>query len=165
MNQIFSAVLLGGALLAAPAAFADESRDTLRKAEAQIEALDSADAAMAASVDHQETLLRLQEARDAEAKGDVEESIWRSQEAALHGEVVQEKSSSTPSNVPLRKSRPASKRFAANSSHKTDPHHGTLSENHGRHCGAYHGSCQVRLGAGTQRTPAHRRTVADGGPR
>jgi len=91
MNKIFVAVLLGGTLLAAPAAFADEARDTLLKTEAQIEALDSADAAMAASVDYQETQLRLQEARDAEAKGHDEESIWRSQEAALQGEIIQEK--------------------------------------------------------------------------
>ena len=90
MNKILVAVLLGGTLLAAPAAFADEARDTLLKTEAQIEALDS-DAAMAASVDYQETQLRLQEARDAEAKGHDEESIWRSQEAALHGEIVKEK--------------------------------------------------------------------------
>ncbi|MEQ9436185.1 hypothetical protein [Hyphomonas sp.] len=91
MNKILVAVLLGGTLLAAPAAFADEARDTLLKTEAQIEALDSADAAMAASVDYQETQLRLQEARDAEEKGHDEESIWRSQEAALHGEIVKEK--------------------------------------------------------------------------
>lgn len=91
MNKIFAAALLGGALLAAPAAFAGEARDTLLKAEAQIGALNSADAAMAAPVDYQATHLRLQEARDTEAKGRDEESIWRSLEAALHGEIVQEK--------------------------------------------------------------------------
>jgi hypothetical protein len=82
--------LIAGALLGAPAAFADPARDNLLRAEAQISALNPADA-MAASPDHyQSAQLRLSEARAAEEKNKDEESLWRSEEASLHAEIVQE---------------------------------------------------------------------------
>lgn len=91
--QILSAMaatLLGGVLLAAPAAFADPARDNILRAEAQIQALNPADAAMASGTDYQTAKLRLDEARAAEDKNRREESVWRSEEALLHADIVQE---------------------------------------------------------------------------
>ena len=82
--------LFGGVLLSAPAAFADNARDNILRAETQIEALNSADASVASPTDYQTAKLRLDEARSAEAKNRQEESIWRSEEALLHADIVQE---------------------------------------------------------------------------
>jgi hypothetical protein len=83
--------LFGGVLLAAPAAFADNARDNILRAEVQIQALNSADASMASGADYQTAQLRLAEARVAEGKNRDEESLWRSEEALLHADIVQEK--------------------------------------------------------------------------
>jgi hypothetical protein len=83
--------LFGSALLAAPMAFADPARDNILRAEAQIQALNPADAAAASPTDYQTAKLRLDEARAAEDKNRKEESLWRSEEASLHAEIVQEK--------------------------------------------------------------------------
>jgi hypothetical protein len=86
-----AATLFGGALFASPAAFADPARDNLLRAEAQIEALNTADASAAAPTDYQNAVLRLTEARAAESRNSDEESLRRSNEALLHAEIVQEK--------------------------------------------------------------------------
>ena len=86
-----AAALLGGALLAAPAAFADNARDNLLRAEAQIQALNPADASAAAGADYQTAQLRLSEARIAEDRNRDEESLRRSEEALLQADIVQEK--------------------------------------------------------------------------
>lgn len=86
-----AATLLGGALLATPAAFADPARDNLLRAEAQIGALNTADASSAAPTDYQNAVLRLNEARAAEARNRDEKSLRRSNEALLHAEIIQEK--------------------------------------------------------------------------
>ncbi len=93
MRLAFSiaAALLGSALLVAPAAFADNARDNLLRAEAQIQALNPADASAAAGADYQQAQLRLNEARTAEDKNRDEESLRRSDEALLHADIVQEK--------------------------------------------------------------------------
>jgi ornithine carbamoyltransferase len=91
MKKLLTLALLGGLLLAAPVAFADDARDNLIRVEAQIAALNSADAATAAPTDYQTAQLRLDEARAAEAKNHGDESVWRSQEASLHADIVQEK--------------------------------------------------------------------------
>ncbi|MEQ1781846.1 MAG: hypothetical protein ABMA14_10830 [Hyphomonadaceae bacterium] len=85
-----TATLFSGALLAAPAAFADPARDNLLRAEAQIGALNPADATAAAPENYQSAQLRLSEARVAEEKNRDEESLWRSEEASLHADIVQE---------------------------------------------------------------------------
>lgn len=84
------ACLLSGALVGAPAAFADPARDNLVRAETQIAALNPADATAASPDHYQSAQLRLGEARDAEGKNRDEESLWRSEEALLHAEIVQE---------------------------------------------------------------------------
>jgi hypothetical protein len=86
-----AAALFGGALLAAPAAFADNARDNILRAEAQIQALNPADATAASATDYQSAQLRLAEARTAEDKNRDEESLWRSEEASLLADIVQEK--------------------------------------------------------------------------
>jgi len=86
-----AAALFGGAICAAPAAFADPARDNLLRAEAQIGALNTADASAAAPADYQNAVLRLTEARAAEGRNRDEESLRRSNEALLHAEIVQEK--------------------------------------------------------------------------
>lgn len=91
MKKIVAAALMGALLLAAPTAFAEPARDELIRTEAQIAALNTADASSAAPANFQEAQLRLSEARAAEEKNDDEESIWRSTEAALQVEIVQEK--------------------------------------------------------------------------
>ena len=91
--RIVSAIataMVGGFLFAAPAAFADEARDNILRAEAKIQALNPADAATASPADYQAAKQRLEEARTAEGKNRREESIWRSEEAQLHADVVQE---------------------------------------------------------------------------
>ena len=85
------AAVLFGVLLAAPAAFADSARDNILRAEAQIQALNPADASAASGADYQAAQLRLSEARTAEDKNRHEESLWRSEEASLHADIVQEK--------------------------------------------------------------------------
>lgn len=90
MKKLFAAALFGGMLLAAPAAFADDARDNILRAEAQISALNPADAATASAADYQAARLRLDEARAAESQNKREESMWRSTEAMLHAEIVQE---------------------------------------------------------------------------
>lgn len=85
-----AAALLGAAVLAAPGAFADPARDNILRAEAQIQALNPADAAMASATDYQNAKQRLEEARTAEGKNRREESLQRSEEAMLHADIVQE---------------------------------------------------------------------------
>lgn len=82
--------LFAGALIGAPAAFADPARDNLMRAEAQIAALNPADATAASPGHYQSAQLRLGEARLAEEKNRDEESLRRSEEASLHAEIVQE---------------------------------------------------------------------------
>jgi septal ring factor EnvC (AmiA/AmiB activator) len=91
MKPILAAALLGAALLAAPAAFADGARDDLIRTEAEVKALNTADASAAAATNYAEAQLRLSEARVAEEKNREEESMWRSAEASLQAEIVQEK--------------------------------------------------------------------------
>ncbi|MDZ4776779.1 MAG: hypothetical protein SGJ23_08345 [Alphaproteobacteria bacterium] len=91
MKKLIAAALFGGVLLAAPGAFADEARDNILRVEAQMQALNAADANAAAATNYQEAQLRLNEARAAEDRNRREESLWRSEEASLQGEVVQEK--------------------------------------------------------------------------
>lgn len=91
MNYKLSAALIGAVLLAAPAAFADPARDDLIRAEAQLGAINAADAAVAAPANFKEAQLRLEESRVAEDKNDDEDSQWRSAEAMLQTEIVQEK--------------------------------------------------------------------------
>lgn len=91
MKMIISAALASALLFAAPAAFANDARDALIKAEAQISALNTADAYAAASTDFEQAQLRLKEARAAEDKNKSKKSMWRSSEAALYAEIVQEK--------------------------------------------------------------------------
>lgn len=91
MNKVISAALMGALLLAAPAAFADGARDDLIRTEAQIAALNAADASAASPANYQEAQLRLSEARVAEEKSDEEDTIWRSAEASLQADIVQEK--------------------------------------------------------------------------
>jgi len=91
MKKTLYAALFGGLLLAAPVAFADDARDNLLRAEAQIAALNPADATAASPTDYQTAQLRLNEARTAEDKNRREESMWRSEEASLHADIVQDK--------------------------------------------------------------------------
>lgn len=86
-----SAALFGGALAMAPSAFADPARDNLVRAEAQVTALNPADATAAAPADYREAQMRLEEARVSEEKNRDEETLWRSDEALLHTQIVQEK--------------------------------------------------------------------------
>jgi hypothetical protein len=91
MKKIVAAALMGTLLLVVPAAFADPARDELIRTEAQIAALDTADASTAAPANFKEAQLRLSEARAAEENHKQEASMWRSSEASLQAEVVQEK--------------------------------------------------------------------------
>lgn len=91
MKKLMSAACIGAFLLAAPAAFAEPARDDLIRTEAQISALNTADASAAAPANFQEAQLRLSEARTAEEKNRDEESIWRSAEASLQADIVAEK--------------------------------------------------------------------------
>jgi hypothetical protein len=90
------AFALGAALFAAlafsaPGAFGDSARDNILKAEAQIQALNPADANAASAADYETAQIRLGEAKAAEAKNKREESLWRSDEAAVQADIVQEK--------------------------------------------------------------------------
>lgn len=91
MKRLFVAAMASSMLVLAPAAFAQESRDALIRTEAQIQALDPADATASAPQAFQEAQLRLTEAKAAEDKKQREDSLWRSSEAALSAEIVQEK--------------------------------------------------------------------------
>lgn len=91
MKRLFVAALASGMLALAPAAFAQESRDALIRTEAQIQALDPADATAAAPAAFAEAQLRLNEAKAAEDKNDRDDSMHRSSEAALNVEIVQER--------------------------------------------------------------------------
>jgi hypothetical protein len=91
MSKKFGAALFGALLLASPAAFAEPARDELIRTEAQISALNTADASSAAPTNFQEAQLRLSEAREAEDKNKDEVSLWRSAEASLQADIVQEK--------------------------------------------------------------------------
>jgi hypothetical protein len=91
MSKIFAAALIGALVLTAPVAFAEPARDELIRTEAKITALNTADAAAAAPTNFQEAQLRLSEAREAEDKNKDEVSLWRSAEASLQAEIVQEK--------------------------------------------------------------------------
>jgi len=91
MKKLIAAALFGGVLLAAPGAFADEARDNILRVEAQMQTLNVADATAASATNYQEAQLRLNEARIAEDKSRREESLWRSEEASLQAEIVQEK--------------------------------------------------------------------------
>lgn len=90
MNKLLATALFGAALFAAPAAFADEAHDNILRAETQIMALNAADAATASGADYTAAKLRLEEARAAEGRNRKEEAIWRSNEAMLHADIVQE---------------------------------------------------------------------------
>lgn len=91
MNKIFLGALAGALLLIAPTAFASDARDDLIRAETQIRALNTADASSAAPAHFQEAQLRLSEARAAEDKRQSKDSRWRSAEASLLADIVQEK--------------------------------------------------------------------------
>jgi hypothetical protein len=92
MAPAIAAALFGSVLIVAPAAFADEkARDNILRAEAQIKTLNPADAGAAAATEYQTAQLRLSEARTAEDKNRDEESFWRSEEASLQADIVQEK--------------------------------------------------------------------------
>jgi hypothetical protein len=91
LSIAMAAALIGGALAAAPAAFADPARDNLLRAESQIQTLNPADASAAAAMDYRSAQIRLDEARAAEDRNRDAESLWRSNEALLLAEVVQEK--------------------------------------------------------------------------
>jgi len=91
MNKIFAAALMGALLLGAPAAFAEPARDELIRTEAQIAALNTADASSAAPINFQEAQLRLNEARTAEDKNKDKDSLKRSAEASLQADIIQEK--------------------------------------------------------------------------
>jgi hypothetical protein len=87
-----AAALFGSVLIAAPAAFADDkARDNILRAEAQIKALNPADAGAASAAEYQTAQTRLSEARTAEDKNRDEESLWRSEEASVQADIVQEK--------------------------------------------------------------------------
>lgn len=91
MKKIVAAALMGTLLLAAPAAFANPARDELIRTEAQIAALNTADASSAAPANFKEAQLRLSEAKAAEEDNKRDTSLWRSAEASLQAEIVQEK--------------------------------------------------------------------------
>lgn len=91
MKKFLAAALFGGVLLAAPGAFANEARDNILRVEAQMQTLSVADATAASATNYREAQLRLDEARAAESRNRREESLWRSREAALQAEIVQEK--------------------------------------------------------------------------
>jgi Ni/Co efflux regulator RcnB len=93
MKSLLTAALLGSALFAAPAAFAqqDKAHDSVVRAEAQIKALNPADAGAASAVDYQTAQQRMMEAKTAEDKKRYEESLWRSEEASVQADIVQEK--------------------------------------------------------------------------
>ena len=76
--------LFVGLLAAAPAQLFTPS-------EAQIKALNPADAGAASANEYQTAQTRLNEARTAEDKNRDEESFWRSEEALLQANIVQEK--------------------------------------------------------------------------
>ena len=90
MTTLFAATLLGVVLLAAPAAFADDAHDNILRAETKIAALNPGDATAASGADYQAAKLRLEEARAAEGRNRKDESLWRSSEAMLHADIVQE---------------------------------------------------------------------------
>lgn len=91
MNKTLAATVTGAFLLLTPTAFADGARDNLIRAETQIAALNTADASSAAPQNFQEAQLRLSEARADEDRRRTEASMWRSAEASLQAEIVQEK--------------------------------------------------------------------------
>ncbi len=91
MKRLFVAACASSMLVLAPAAFAQESRDALIRTEAQIQSLNAADAAASAPDAFAEAQLRLTEAKSAEDKNNRKESTWRSSEAALNVEIVQER--------------------------------------------------------------------------
>ena len=91
MKKSVAAALMGALLCAAPIAFADPARDALLRTEVEIAVLNTADASSAAPENFQEAQLRLSQARAAEKDNEKEETLWRSSEASLQAEVVQEK--------------------------------------------------------------------------
>lgn len=88
MKTIVAAALMGALLVAAPAAFAEPARDELIRTEAQVGALNTADASSAAPVNFQEAQLRLSEARTAEAATAVAENRADRSEAVAAGAVA-----------------------------------------------------------------------------
>jgi hypothetical protein len=91
MKSFVVAALFGSALLVVPGAFADQkARDNILRAETQIQALNPADASNASGTHYQTAQLRLTEAKTAEDKGRNQESLWRSEEAAVSADIVQE---------------------------------------------------------------------------
>jgi uncharacterized protein YlxW (UPF0749 family) len=87
-----AATLFGAVLIAAPASFADEkSRDNILRVEAQIKTLNPVDAGASAAIEYQAAQLRLSEAKAAEDRNRGEESLWRSEEASVQANIVQEK--------------------------------------------------------------------------
>ncbi len=92
VSLAIAAILSGSVLSGAPAAFADDkARDNILRAQARINALNPADAGAASSIEYQTAQTRLNEARTAEDKNRDEESFWRSEEAVLQADIVQEK--------------------------------------------------------------------------
>lgn len=91
MNKFLPAALLGLCLFVAPVAFADDARDALMRTETTISVLNSADAFAAAPENFEEAQLRLREAKLADSKNRDEETLWRSAEAELQAQIVQEK--------------------------------------------------------------------------
>lgn len=91
MRKVIPAAIFGLFIACSSTAHADDTRDALLRAEAKISALNSADAFAAAPENFEEAKLRLREATDAEARSRDEESRWRSAEADLQAEIVQEK--------------------------------------------------------------------------
>lgn len=91
MKSYIVLALLGIFMMQAPSAHAGEARDGFVRAEAQVKALNAADAHAAAPANYAEALLRLSEARIADEKNREEETLWRSGEAVIQAEIVQEK--------------------------------------------------------------------------
>jgi hypothetical protein len=91
MKSLLVAALFGSALVVVPAASADQkARDNILRAETQIAALNPADATSASGTNYQNAQLRLTEAKTAEDKGRNQESLWRSEEATVSADIVQE---------------------------------------------------------------------------
>jgi hypothetical protein len=91
MKSLLVAALFGSAFIIVPGASADQkARDNILRAETQIQALNPADASSASGTHYQTAQVRLTEAKTAEDKGRNQESLWRSEEAAVSADIVQE---------------------------------------------------------------------------
>jgi hypothetical protein len=90
MKKTMLSICFAALCAAAPAAYADVARDELIRTEAEVRALNAADATAASPLNYQEAQLRLSEARVAEEKSNEEDAIWRAAEASLQASIVQE---------------------------------------------------------------------------